>query len=164
MCFHVVDSNPLETTYILFELPYIGLVDFLVLLSLVFKTVLCEELLLTSLSTKNPWALLKPTTITFYVVCFHYRHYCECKPGFKAYQDPALDGQTICIDENECDLGTHTCHPTAQCWNTAGSFQCYCGYNNDQICSTGKSFENNNKYFIARVTFNLYRWEWVRPK
>lgn len=63
-------------------------------------------------------------------------HYCECKPGFKAYQDPALDGQTICIDENECDLGTHTCHPTAQCWNTAGSFQCYCGYNNDQICST----------------------------
>ena len=109
---------------------------------------------------KNPMSLAKLTTITFYVVCFHYRHYCECKPGFKAYQDPALDGQTICIDENECDLGTHTCHPTAQCWNTAGSFQCYCGYNNDQICSTGKSFENNNKHFIAEIlAFLLGFWK-----
>ena len=48
-----------------------------------------------------------------------------------------VGGATICIDENECDLGTHTCHPTAQCWNTGGSYQCYCGSNNDQ-CSTSK--------------------------
>ena len=42
----------------------------------------------------------------------------------------------ICSDENECDLGTHTCHSTAQCWNTIGSYQCYCGSNNDAKCST----------------------------
>ena len=42
----------------------------------------------------------------------------------------------ICSDENECDLGTHTCHPTAQCWNTIGSYQCYCGSNNNAKCST----------------------------
>ena len=66
-----------------------------------------------------------------------FRHYCQCKPGFKAYQDPSLDGATICIDENECELGTHTCHPNAQCWNTAGSYQCYCGYDASQNCSSG---------------------------
>ena len=66
-----------------------------------------------------------------------FRHYCQCKPGFKAYQDPSLDGAIICIDENECDLGTHTCHPNAQCWNTAGSYQCYCGYDASQNCSSG---------------------------
>ena len=70
---------------------------------------------------------------------FSFRHYCECRPGFRAYQDPVVGGATICIDENECDLGTHTCHPTAQCWNTGGSYQCYCGSNNDQ-CSTSKFF------------------------
>ena len=68
---------------------------------------------------------------------FIFRHYCQCKPGFKAYQDPSLDGATICIDENECELGTHTCHPNAQCWNTAGSYQCFCGYDASQNCSSG---------------------------
>ena len=70
---------------------------------------------------------------------YYFRHYCQCKPGYKAYQDPSLDGATICIDENECDLGTHTCHPSAQCWNTAGSYQCYCGFDSDQNCSLGKN-------------------------
>ncbi len=68
----------------------------------------------------------------------HLRHYCECHPGFRPYQDPALeDGRVICVDENECELGTHTCHPTAKCWNTIGAYQCYCGFANDQSCSTG---------------------------
>ena len=74
-----------------------------------------------------------------------FRHYCQCKPGFKAYQDPSLDGATICIDENECELGTHTCHPNAQCWNTAGSYQCYCGYDASQNCSSGKYSVLNSK-------------------
>lgn len=68
----------------------------------------------------------------------HFRHYCECNPGFRPYKDPALaDGRTICIDENECEMGTHTCHPSAQCLNTLGSFRCYCGVL-DQTCSKGK--------------------------
>ena len=86
----------------------------------------------------------------FYFSLNFLRHYCKCKPGYKAYQDPSLDGATICIDENECDLGTHTCHPSAQCWNTAGSFQCYCGFGSDQNCSSGMS-PNNNNNMVSRI-------------
>ena len=71
-------------------------------------------------------------------------HYCQCRPGFRAYQDPVVDGALICIDENECDLGTHTCHPTAQCWNTGGSYTCYCGANNGAHCSTSKKLKSGN--------------------
>jgi hypothetical protein len=78
------------------------------------------------------------------MVMYFVRHYCRCKAGTKAYQDPALDGATICVDENECEMGSHTCHPSAQCWNTAGSYQCYCGH--QQQCSRGNNqLTNNNK-------------------
>ena len=42
-------------------------------------------------------------------MCFTSRHYCECKPGFTSYQDPALGFRHTCVDVNECDLGTDTC-------------------------------------------------------
>lgn len=31
-----------------------------------------------------------------------------------------------CVDINECDEGTHSCHPTATCVNTEGHFECKC--------------------------------------
>lgn len=30
------------------------------------------------------------------------------------------------IDINECEDGSHTCHGTAKCVNTEGSFHCEC--------------------------------------
>ena len=69
--------------------------------------------------------------------CYIYRHFCECKPGFKAYQDPTKDGQTVCVDNNECELGTATCHQSTNCWNTQGSYQCYCQHANQTRCSKG---------------------------
>lgn len=44
---------------------------------------------------------------------------CSCKEGF------ALDGGK-CVDTDECFEGTHTCHMTAKCENTPGSFDCTC--------------------------------------
>jgi len=31
-----------------------------------------------------------------------------------------------CVDINECDEMTHSCHPTATCVNTNGHFECKC--------------------------------------
>ena len=36
------------------------------------------------------------------------------------------DGVT-CVDDNECDLGTHDCHATRVCKNVWESFGCICG-------------------------------------
>ena len=65
------------------------------------------------------------------------RHFCECKPGFRAYQDPNKDGHTVCVDDDECELGTSTCHQSTKCWNTPGSYQCYCQHSNETRCSKG---------------------------
>ena len=65
------------------------------------------------------------------------RHYCECKTGYRAYQDPERDGDTVCVDEDECELGLDTCHPSSKCWNTPGSYQCYCGNLDQSECSRG---------------------------
>ena len=75
------------------------------------------------------------------LVCnFFPRHLCECGAGYRAYQDPDLDGATVCVDEDECQLGTHSCQPSAKCWNTPGSYQCYCPHSQQSDldhCSTG---------------------------
>lgn len=43
------------------------------------------------------------------------------------------------LDVDECSVGNHTCHPTAECINTEGSFLCQCDENNNSSspCSTG---------------------------
>lgn len=41
------------------------------------------------------------------------------------------------LDENECDLKKHNCHPDSTCINTKGSFNCSCNhgyYPNGSIC------------------------------
>jgi hypothetical protein len=46
---------------------------------------------------------------------------CDCPPGYEVEPD-----RLLCIDIDECARGTHTCHPSARCQNTAGSFGCVC--------------------------------------
>ena len=56
------------------------------------------------------------------------------------------DGVT-CVDDNECDLGTHDCHATRACLNVWESFRCICGNGtmadgdecvDDDECATGQ--------------------------
>ncbi len=45
---------------------------------------------------------------------------CQCAPGFRSTPD------NKCVDVDECSSVTNPCHPTAQCRNTPGNFQCTC--------------------------------------
>ena len=56
------------------------------------------------------------------------------------------DGVT-CVDDNECELGTHDCHTTRVCRNVWASFLCICGNGtiadgdecvDDDECATGQ--------------------------
>ena len=81
-----------------------------------------------------------------------YRHFCECGPGFRAYQDPLQDGHTICVDVDECELGKATCHQSTKCWNTQGSYQCYCQHGNQTHCSKGTK-KYNFWYFLHKNSY-----------
>ena len=48
---------------------------------------------------------------------------CECAEGWAG--DGTTDGDG-CVDDDECDLGTHTCDDNAECGNIGGSFECEC--------------------------------------
>ncbi|XP_040904286.1 pro-epidermal growth factor [Toxotes jaculatrix] len=55
---------------------------------------------------------------------------CSCLEGFTG------DGQ-LCVDIDECRLGTHNCNTNAECQNTLGKYLCKCqaGYHsNGQTC------------------------------
>ncbi|KAM7389104.1 hypothetical protein PAMP_023099 [Pampus punctatissimus] len=55
---------------------------------------------------------------------------CSCLEGFTG------DGQ-LCVDIDECKLGTHNCDKKAECQNTVGTYLCKCqaGYHgNGQTC------------------------------
>ncbi|KAI4463808.1 nel [Holotrichia oblita] len=74
-------------------------------------------------------------------------YYCKCKPGYESpvennklgnlCQDTITKSFTMSNlltstdrlsfpDVDECEMGTHTCHPSAQCSNTNGGFMCLC--------------------------------------
>lgn len=85
-------------------------------------------------------------------------YYCQCKPG---YHGPIFDTNlgTSCVgtlwitqysitalkqyfftDIDECRDKTHTCHPTAECVNVDGGFQCECS-RESLDCQYGCIFE-----------------------
>ncbi|CBY07539.1 unnamed protein product [Oikopleura dioica] len=45
---------------------------------------------------------------------------CECPNGF------TVNETSLCLDINECEVGTHFCDVNANCTNTYGSFECDC--------------------------------------
>ncbi|KAL1116125.1 hypothetical protein AAG570_005620 [Ranatra chinensis] len=54
-------------------------------------------------------------------------YYCTCAPGYTSVITVVKSQPiTICQDIDECQLGNHTCHPTAQCVNTQGGYKCTC--------------------------------------
>jgi cysteine-rich repeat protein len=64
---------------------------------------------------------------------------CALEPGFTCAGTP-----TVCVDKNECMLGTANCAALATCVNTPGSFNCVCpanldgdGKQNGVGCTTG---------------------------
>lgn len=56
-------------------------------------------------------------------------YYCRCKSGYKSVLHDTIEG-TQCVDVDECNeemIATrHTCHPSAKCVNTKGSYKCVC--------------------------------------
>ena len=62
---------------------------------------------------------------------------CVCQPG---HNDAGNDAG-ICVDIDECSSGLHDCSKNADCYNTAGSFDCVCkqGYNGNGVDCQGES-------------------------
>jgi len=58
------------------------------------------------------------------------KYHCTCEAGF--------GGMGCESDEVECMIGTHECHPNADCFNTYGSYICACKkefYGDGQVCA-----------------------------
>ena len=66
----------------------------------------------------------------------------ECKDTEASYACVCSEGYAFgeygaaCIDNNECLLGTHNCHPDALCANHGGGFYCYCKVRISRISPT----------------------------
>lgn len=82
-------------------------------------------------------------------------YYCRCKPGFESFwhEQPLYGLQ--CGDLNEC-LGEgdgHTCHPTTTCFNTEGSYECKCNYENDcaHSCIYEGYYHENSTKWISEI-------------
>jgi protein kinase C-binding protein NELL len=52
------------------------------------------------------------------LLCF-FRYYCKCKAGYEMRDNN-------CVDIDECQDMTHSCHPSSTCVNTDGHFECKC--------------------------------------
>ncbi|CAB4066093.1 unnamed protein product [Lepeophtheirus salmonis] len=80
-------------------------------------------------------------------------YYCQCRSGYRTYQDPLSNSQTICIDENECEMGSHSCHPSMTCINVDGSYECKCDAKNhtcslDCVMEDGKQLQSNGSSWL----------------
>ena len=64
----------------------------------------------------------------------------------------------ICIDPNECTLGTHNCDANAACTNTAGGFNCECnaGYSGDGTSCTEISCNGDCTCIKNKIIANDY--------
>eukprot|EP00735_Rhodelphis_limneticus_P014424 TRINITY_DN844_c0_g1::TRINITY_DN844_c0_g1_i1::g.25398::m.25398 TRINITY_DN844_c0_g1::TRINITY_DN844_c0_g1_i1::g.25398 ORF type:complete len:851 (+),score=134.28,sp/E5R501/M28P3_LEPMJ/35.40/5e-13,Peptidase_M28/PF04389.12/7.4e-34,EGF_CA/PF07645.10/7.9e+03,EGF_CA/PF07645.10/2.9e-09,EGF_CA/PF07645.10/0.0016,cEGF/PF12662.2/0.014,cEGF/PF12662.2/1e-05,Peptidase_M20/PF01546.23/1.9e-07,EGF_3/PF12947.2/1.5e+04,EGF_3/PF12947.2/0.00022,EGF_3/PF12947.2/4.8e+02,Nicastrin/PF05450.10/0.054,Nicastrin/PF05450.10/1. len=54
---------------------------------------------------------------------------CECLPGYTPSGSATSEGcsaSCTCADVDECDAGTHTCHPSMLCRNDLGGYTCFC--------------------------------------
>ena len=59
---------------------------------------------------------------------------CSCRHGFSPVPSNL---SRMCVDDNECILGSHNCHSEAICLNNDGGFECRCvdGYlGNGTVC------------------------------
>jgi len=63
---------------------------------------------------------------------------CACSEG---YTSTTKVTGNVCVDDDECALGTHNCSPFADCTNTEGSFKCACSdtYDGDGL-NCGENF------------------------
>eukprot|EP00736_Rhodelphis_marinus_P002214 Rmarinus@m.23570 len=59
---------------------------------------------------------------------------CVCAPG---YSEIIVDGESTCIDINECELSENGCPAYTECSNTVGSFSCACFEGYDYSSSSG---------------------------
>jgi len=64
------------------------------------------------------------------------------------YGDPETSGRSnggndppVCVDVDECQIGTSTCDVTAVCHNSPGGYSCQCqpGYSGDGYTCTSMS-------------------------
>ena len=53
---------------------------------------------------------------------------CQCQDGFRDYKFAEMSGTYSykCADIDECEDGSHRCHPHASCANTVGGYSCHC--------------------------------------
>jgi hypothetical protein len=67
----------------------------------------------------------------------------------------------VCVDVDECALGTDNCHDNATCNNTDGSFECSC---NDGYSGNGTSCESKRtvKAILMRED-RLLNWDGGLP-
>ena len=81
----------------------------------------------------------------------------ECTACNNGYE---LDGDSICVDIDECDIGTDNCGTGTVCVNSDGSFNCECanGYTDmDMVCSINDSitvtFDSGGLGYAAMIAW-----------
>ena len=90
---------------------------------------------------------------------------CLCDEGFSLSlpkpvgDDNSTSSSTDCVDDDECALGLHHCHPTAaRCTNTNGSYECAClpGFKGDGFeCQVGRTVEKNKFFLLPLTVFSI---------
>ena len=58
----------------------------------------------------------------------------------------------LCIDDNECTLGSHNCHSQAICLNIDGGFECLCV---DGYLGNGTACEGTHRHYCFVVVLEI---------